>query len=65
MTKYNIKDIVYILWSRETYMISEISIDGYSSTYKLWRVWTESYAWYDEWQMTDEEPSKIGFNTND
>lgn len=64
MTNYNIHDIVYILWASDVFIVTEISIQPTKKEYKLWKKWSNEYSWYDDWQITKEEPSKIWFKTN-
>ena len=64
MTNYNIQDEVYVVGDTTKAVITEISIQPTKTEYKLWKPGGTEYHWFDSWQITKEEPTRIGFKTN-
>lgn len=59
--KYNLHDKVSIIWCDKNLRITEISIAIKWVEYKLWEEWTNTYTWYEDYQIEYRKPN-IWFN---
>lgn len=61
--KYSLKEIVYVCWISK--IIYAVSLDANNVVeYRLWDEKSNSYDWYDEWQI-DEGKELVWFNENE
>lgn len=65
MNKYELWDMVQLLWSPTKYIVHAITnTQWYWYEYKLWEMWTDKYIWSSEYQVAPVG-RPIGFDLSD